>query len=163
MPATGRMYTCVFQAVSVSAQQDLFELQPADDKPIRIHAIYISQSGTADFGDSQEEGLRIAIIRGHTTSGSVGGTNPTPRPLNRTDVAAGFVCEINNTTIASVGTPIQMHEECWNVRVPYVYLPTPEMRIEASQADTTIVVRLLTTPADAISTTSGTIYVEELG
>jgi len=156
------MYTVVFQAVSVSAQQDLFEITPADDKPVRIHAIRLSQSGTADFGDAQEEGLRVACIRGHSTGGS-GGSAPTPRPTNRSDAAAGFTAEVNNTTIASVGTPLQLDESCWNVRMPGDFIWTPETRLEASQADTTIVMRLLTTPADAISTVSGTLYVEELG
>src|SRR3990167_5918895 len=131
MPAHGRIYTVVGQSVNLPATNafDLVEITPADDKPIRLHAFFLGQSGSADFGDAQEEGLRIAIIRGHTTSGS-GGSAPTPRPLNRSDAAAGFTAEVANTTIASVGTTHQLHEDCWNVRTPYIYMPTPEMRPE---------------------------------
>jgi hypothetical protein len=144
--------------VAVVAQQDLFYIAPADDKPIRFHAIFLAQ-GT-EIGDAMEEMLRIAIIRGHATVGS-GGTAPTPAPLAlSTELAAGFVARVNDTTIASAGTAQTLHEDYWNIRMPYLYIPTPEIRPGCSQGNTTIVVRLLTTPADSI-TMSGTLYVEE--
>jgi hypothetical protein len=157
-----RLYTVIFENVSISAAQDLFELTPADDKPIELAGLYISNvGGTADAGDAQEEILRWAIISGHTTSGS-GGTAPTPnKAKSRADAAAGFTAEVNNTTIASAGTPLTLHADGWNVRIPGgAWIVPPEMRIGASQADTTIVVRLLSTPNDAISV-SATLYVLE--
>ena len=36
MATTGRTYSVIFSAVAVSAAQDLFELSPADDKPVEI-------------------------------------------------------------------------------------------------------------------------------
>lgn len=156
----GRCYTVAFDNVAVAAAQDLFELTPADDKPVRILGWNLSNvGGAADAGDAQEEFWRLSIVRGHTTGGS-GGSAPTPQPANRNDAAAGFAAEVNNTTIASTsGTTIWAGGH--NIRVPDVFwLPDP-IQITASQADTTIVVRLLSTPADAVSM-SGCLFVEEL-
>lgn len=153
----GRIYTVVFSAVAVSAAQDLFEITPADDKPVEIVGIELGQS--SDSGDAQDEQLQISIIRGHTTSGS-GGSAPTPSPLSPADAAAGFTAEANNTTTASAGTTATLHTGCWNVRAGYINWFPEGMRPTASQANTTIVVRQ-TAPADAI-TMSGTLYVREL-
>lgn len=153
----GRMYSVTFENVAVSAAQDFFELTPADDKPIAIHAIYLSQS--TELGDAAEEQLRVQIIRGHTTSGS-GGSAPTPAPMDPAGAAAGCAAEVNNTTIASTGTTTALHSECFNVRSGWMFIPTPECRPKASQANTTIVVRLLAAPSDQV-TMGGTLYFEE--
>lgn len=157
----GRMYFVPFENVSVSAAQDFWELQPADDKPVKIWGWTLANvGGTADAGDAQEETLRLSIVRGHTTSGS-GGSSPTVSPCNRNDASAGFTAEVNNTTIASTaGTTIHAGVP-FNVRIGGDYWFTPEFAPTASQADTTIVVRLVAAPADAVSM-SGTLYVEEL-
>src|SRR5262245_62047363 len=155
-------YTVVFENVTVSASQDLFELTPADDKPVRLRGLVLSNvGGIADAGDAQEELLRLLVRRGHSTGGS-GGTAPTSRPLDPKQQAYAGTSEVNSTTIASAGTAIDLHADGWNVRVPYVFWwSEAELRPQASQADVTIVVRLLSTPADGISV-SGTLYFEEL-
>jgi hypothetical protein len=154
----GRKYSVTFENVSVSAAQDLFEITPADDKPLKILGFELANVG-ADVGDAQEEMWRIAVIRGHTTGGS-GGSTPTPVPLDPNDAAAGFAAEVNNTTIASNGTTTTPHATGFNVRIPTPYIYTPEQVIKASQANTTIVIRLLSTPTDAVSL-SGTLWLEE--
>lgn len=154
----GRIYTVIFSAVSVSAAQDLFELTPADDKPVEIVGIELGQS--SDSGDAQDEQLQLSIIRGFTTSGS-GGTTPTPQPVaSSIDAAAGFTSEVNNTTLANTGTTGTLWTSCWNVRAGYINWFPEGLRPAASQANTTIVVRQ-TAPADAI-TMSGTLWVREL-
>lgn len=154
----GRIYAVEFEGQAVSAQVDFFEIQPADDKPCIIHALYLSQS--SDVGDSAEEILRVQIIRGHTSSGS-GGSSYTPRALNPDDAAAGFTAETLNTTIASAGTTNNLHSEAFNIRTGLAYIPTPETRPMAKQGNTTLVVRLMAAPADAL-TMSGTLIVEEV-
>lgn len=155
-----RFYTVAFEGVAVTATQDFFELTPGDDKPIAICGLFIGQ--TSDFGDAQDEILRYQIVRGNSTSGSGGGTNPTPRPLNPSDAAATFTCEINNTTPASAGTPVILHTNTFNVRVgENLWLPAG-MWWGASQANTTLCVRLATAPADSL-TVSGLAYVAEFG
>lgn len=153
----GRLYTVVFSAVAVSVAQDLFEITPADDKPVRLHGIMLSQN--TDVGDAQDEVLRWQVIRGFTTSGS-GGTAPTPTPLSSIDTAAGFTAEVNNTTVATTGTTTTLHTDGFNVRAGLLFWWPPECRPAASQANTTIVVRI-PAPTDSI-TMDGTLYVEEL-
>jgi len=152
-----RMYSVVFDNTTVSAAQDLFEITPADDKPIAIHALFLSQS--SEVGDNQEEFLRVEIIRGHTVGGS-GGDTPTPIPLGPIDTAAGFAAEANNTTIATVGTPVILHAESFNERSGLQLIFTPETRPYCSQGQTTILHVQRTAPGDALSM-DGTLYVEE--
>lgn len=152
-----RLYTVSFSAVTVSAAQDLFELTPADDKPVRLHGITVGQ--TSDSGDAQDEQVQWTVIRGHATSGS-GGAAATPQPVNSSiDTAAGFTAEVNNTTVASAGTGVTLHTGAFNVRAGLEYWWPPECRPGASQANTLLVVRV-TVPVDAL-TMSGTLYVEE--
>lgn len=152
-----RIYTVEFSGVSVSAAQDFFEILPATQKPCQVTGIHLFQS--SDVGDSEEEILRCRVIRGHTTSGS-GGTAPTPRPRDSNDVAAGFSSEVNNTTIASAGTAVNLMSFNFNVRVGYeLWLPNGhEFRVQNAEL---LVVRLLAAPADAV-TMAGTLFVEEL-
>jgi hypothetical protein len=154
-----RVYTVTFQAVAMTASQDLFEITPGDDKPVQFLGVFCGNS--TDFGDAQDENLRWSVIRGFTTSGS-GGTAPTPRPTKRSDSAAGFASEVNNTTKATTGTTHTLHADAFNVRAGLAHWWTPETVPEASQADTTMVLRLESTPADSI-TFDGTLYVAEFG
>lgn len=154
----GRVYSVVFEGVAVSVAQDLFELSPADDKPIRLLGLFISQH--TEVGDAAEEMLRISIIRGKTTSGS-GGSAATPTPIDPSDVAAGFSAEVNNTTVATNGTVTVIHAESFNERTGLAMFWTPETAPKANQGNTTLVVRLLDAPGDSV-TMNGTLYVEEL-
>lgn len=159
-----RIYTVTFENVSVSAAQDLFEIQPADDKVCYFLGFSLSNvGGTADAGDAQEELLRLNVrrIAATATSGS-GGTAPTPRLIAPSGAAAGFTAEVNNTTVAtSSGTIEDIHCDGWNVRVPYRYEWQPECRPAFIQS-VFGVVRLVAAPADAVSV-SGTLYVGEVG
>jgi len=152
------LYTAIFNAVTVTAQQDLFELNVPTDAIVLIHAIELSQS--SEIGDAQEEGLNLLMKRGATTSGS-GGTVPTSQPLETGSSAFGGTVEVNNTTKATAGTIVTLRAENWNVRMPYLWLPTPEMRFILGPSSR-FTVELATTPADAI-TMSGTLTFEELG
>ena len=153
----GRVYSVEFENVGVTAAQDFFEITPGDDRPIEIIGIELSQS--SDVGDAAEEILRYRVIRGHTTSGS-GGSAPTPRPLDARDSAAGFTAEVNNTTIASAGTGVNLHSGTFNIRTGLLLWLPPEATWKADQGDTTIVVRLMAAPADSLSM-SGTLYIRE--
>jgi hypothetical protein len=161
--AMGRFYTASFDNVTVSAAQDLFEVTPADDKPIALCGLTLDNvGGTADAADAQEELLRLSIIRGFTSSGS-GGTTPTPAggcPLRFNDTVPGFVTELNNTSLATTGTTHTLMNFGWNVRVPLREFWPEELWPGATQANTTIVVRLVTAPADAVSV-SGTLFLCE--
>lgn len=154
----GRFYTVTFDNVALTTAADLFEITPADDRPVILHALHLSQS--TETGDTAEEMLRINIIRGHTTGGS-GGSSATPVPANPGDAAASFTAETSNTTIASAGTTVTVFSEAFNVRSGMVQVWLPGFQPVVTQANTTLVVRLSSTPADSISF-SGTLFLEEL-
>lgn len=155
----GRVYTVSFAAVAVTAAQDFFEISPTDDKPLEICGLFLGQY--SDSGDAADELLPWSIVRGHTTSGS-GGAAATPRPVRRSTGTVGFAAETNNTTIASAGTGVTIHNDAFNIRAG-VGIWWPEgFEPDCGQGDTTIVVRLLTAPADSL-TMQGTVYVREVG
>jgi len=152
------VYCIDIPSTAITVAVDVVEFQPADDHPLEIVAAFLFQ--TTDFGDAAEEILPLQIIRGFTTSGSVGGTAGTPRPLRR-DGTAQFVHEVVNTTLASVGTSHVLLTDGWNVRMPYVIHPWDwEEFPMASQLDTTMVLRLPSAPIDSI-TIRGSVWVRE--
>lgn len=153
---SGRTYAFTFTG-ALTAAADLFELTPADDKPVEIVSVNIGQ--TSDAGDAQDEMIGFDIIRGHTTSGS-GGSAATPVPLDPADAAAGFSAEVGNTTVASAGTTTTLHSDAFNVRAGYTYIPPLDARPKANQGNTTLVGRL-TAPADSLSY-KATVVVREL-
>ncbi|MHC4635110.1 MAG: hypothetical protein ACYSYU_07895 [Planctomycetota bacterium] len=144
-------------SAAITAAEDLFEIQPADDRPVFIHALYIDQS--TETGDAEEEMLEWAIVRGNTSSGT-GGT-AAEFPLVVGDTASMVIEAGNVTTPASGGTEEVMHRGAFNVRAGLIYIPTPETRIMSTQAQGYLVVRILSTPGDSV-TIKGTIYVEEI-
>lgn len=155
-----RIYTVIFSAVAVTTTVDFFEIRPADDKPVDILGLFIGQS--SDFGDAQAELLPYTVVRGFTTTGS-GGASPTPVPVGSSaGVAAGFTAKTCNTTLATTGTTTTPHSDTFHVASgEKLWLPEG-CEWGCSQADTSIVVRLGTAPADSL-TMSGTLYVKELG
>lgn len=154
----GRNYTVSFTATAATAAVDLFELTPADDKPVLVYGLFIGQS--SDPGDAQAEQTAFRVIRGHTTSGS-GGSAPTPAPVNHA-TASGFTAEVLNTTAATAGTTVDLHADVINWQAGYqVWLPEGS-EWGATQANTTLVIRLAAAPADSL-TVSGTLYVTEMG
>lgn len=95
---------------------DLFYLLPADDKPIRLRGLILSQS--SEVGDAAEENLRITIQRfpATVTVGS-GGSAVTPVTMSSPDAAAGFTARCNDTTVATTsGTAVTHEEFAWNER-----------------------------------------------
>jgi hypothetical protein len=154
-----RVYTVEAEGVAVTAAVDVVELTPGDDKPVQVFGLFMGQS--SDVGDAAEEILRYRVIRGHTTGGS-GGAAPTPRPLDRSGPAAGFAAETNNTTVASLGTTHNLHSDTFNIRVGEKFWWPEGSEPEASQGDTTLLVRLMAAPIDSL-TMSTTAYVREQG
>lgn len=159
MPALGRIYTVDLTPTAVTVAADLIEITPADDKPVRVLSVNLHQ--TTELGDAAEEQISLVWVRGHTTSGS-GGSATTPRPGNQNDAAAGATVETFNTTAASAGTTVNLNRHGWNVRGPLERPYTPEEAPEASQANTTLVLRMAAAPADSV-TIGGSVVFEELG
>lgn len=160
MAAQRGCYTVSFTEQSfttANADYDFFEITPADDTPIEIVAVSIDNK--SEIGDAQAEMISYAIGRGNTTSGN--GTSTTPRPLDPVDGAATFTAETVASTPASSGTFVPLVYGTFHVASGLDKLFPEIMRPKASQANTTLVVRLLTALADD-ATFSGTIWVREL-
>lgn len=154
----GLKYALTFDhTASPAAAFDAFEVTAPSDASVMIHSVFLSQ--TSDMGDSAAESLKVQFIKGYTTSGSVGGT-AVVNPLETQYPAQGSSCEVMNTTVANTGTAVVLHQDGWNIQVPYQYRPTPEERLILSPSQR-LVVRI-GAPADAI-TIGGTLIFEELG
>jgi len=154
-----QMYTVQFNAVAATAQQDFFELTNAATSVLFIHSVELSQS--SDYGDAQDEGLSILMKRGVSTTSGSGGSAPTPAKLETGTTAATATAEVNNTTKQTGGTITTLRADVWSVRAPYLYLPTPEMRIVLAPSER-FTVELATTPADSL-TCNGTLTYERIG
>lgn len=159
----GRIYSVTFQGTVTNAggDQDLIEILPSDDKPIKLRGFSLSQ--ISEVGDTAEEGLRVSVLRmaSAVTSGS-GGSSATPVPMDSADSAAGATCEVNNTTVATTsGATSILGEYGWNIRnSPYeVWYPDERFCPKAKQGEG-LFVRLQTTPADDF-TGCFTFWIEE--
>jgi hypothetical protein len=155
-----RIYSANFENVAVTAAQDFFEILPADDKPVRILEVHITQS--SDSGDAAAEALRGRCRRlpATVTSGS-GGSSVTPTPLDAADTAFGGTCAANHTTQATTsGTGVLLHAEAFNIAVGLhqVWPPGNQPLIRQGEA---FVAELLAAPADSLSM-SGTVLIEEI-
>lgn len=155
----GRSYTVTWDAATaVTTAIDIFEILPADDKPVILDELTIWQ--TTDFGDAQDEVLQVQVIIGYTVSGS-GGAAGTVGRLHAGETAASFTAECRNTTPANTGTPYIVHADGWNVRAPYIWTPVPEWRPIGTQA-IPLYVRLPVAPADSL-TMNAMIKIREIG
>lgn len=160
MAAQRGIYTVQFfeaSIVAASGDYDLFELVPADDRPIELVALFLGNK--SEVGDAQDEMLSYRIVTDNTTSGN--GTSTTPNPLDSRDGAAGFTAETVGSTPASAGTAVILHSDTFNVRAGLQLILPEFMRPKVDQGDTALYVRFPTAAADDL-TLSGTAYVREL-
>jgi len=149
----GRMYSAVFEGITVSIAQDLFELNAPSDAVVVVHEIRISD----DTSEASEQ-LPFTIKRSTGSSGS-GGATVTPEALEVGDAAFGGTVERNNTTRATTVTTLRRLSE--NMLNGVHWLFTPEVRLVISPSGR-IIVGLETAPGSA-RTMSGTIIFEEIG
>lgn len=156
------LFSAAFNAIAVTAAQDVFELVAPATSRILIHQIELGQY--SDFGDAADEILSVLLLRGHTTSGS-GGSTITPRNLETWGRASAIASvERNNTTIAADGTPHLLYATAFNVRAGFFW-PSGSLaslrRPISLEAGDRFCVRI-TAPADEI-TLNGTLIYEETG
>lgn len=152
-----RVYKITIDGVAVSAVQDLFTLLPATNHPLGILGISVDQS--SDYGDAAEELLRYRLIRGCTFPGA-SGTSATPRPDDPGDSAASFTAYTNMLAIGSSGSNVDLWSGAFNIRAGLALWFPPEAVPIAHQGNTSLILRLASAPADAI-TMSATLVVAE--
>jgi len=149
----GRKYTVSFTDVPVSSIQDLFQLE-AITVPVVIHAIFLSQN--SDEGDANAENLTLKFNRVTDAVPDVA----SEVKLDQRDSAALAYLSINVETPLTTGLET-IHSECWNIAIPFIWMPPPELRITVSPSDA-FVLNLPTAPIDSV-TMSGVMYFEEIG
>jgi hypothetical protein len=155
-----RAYTVVFEGVSVSAAQDLFQIKGAAGKLLRIKRVVLNATDTTPPA-AQMIQARMRYLPVTVTDGS-GGTAPTPQPLDPGDAAASFTAKVNNTTQATTnGTAVKLWEGGFYVLagLDYSFAQGREPVVGPSESFT---VEMLSAPSPAIHL-SGTVEVEESG
>jgi hypothetical protein len=162
-----RIYTVPFSGTlaTASGDYDVVALRPAADKPIAIVGLRIGQTGTADFGDAQEEGLSLSIRRfTATVTNGTGGSAVTPVPVDDVDTAAGFTARQFDTAVATTTGTNELKEYLpWNVRnVPSEFWwPDDALAPHCRLAANALILRLEVATADDITTVQGTLWVKE--
>jgi hypothetical protein len=169
----GKMYVLSGSSSSLSGVANLFTIWPTQDRPCILHAIKFSNiGGTHDVGDSGEEILRITYFIGESAmpAGGASGNGiravkrgvaiPAPAwsgtATNATGTAGG-----NRLFMPTTAGGVAFDEDGWNVRVPYLWIPTPEMRFEWTNTDKALSLRLNQQPSDSLDVVI-TVYVEEM-
>lgn len=153
------IYAANFSATAFTTATDIFEMTPAVDRPIVVHGLSLGQ--TTDLSDAAEEVLMIGLYR-DATAGS-GGTANTEYIYTNHSAAATNTCATRTAGTASTGgTLIDIIP--WNIRIPLLWIPIPEMRpkfsnIAAEGPVSTF--RLIAAPTDSI-TVSGVLWWGEL-
>ena len=148
-----RVSTASFTEVAVTAQQDLFQVECLTT-PIAVLGVVLGQ--TSDVGDAVAENLSI-LFRRFT---DVVTNDIAEAQLDLGDAALTADLAINETVELITGTAV-IHADVWNIALPYIWLPPPEMRIVIAIGDG-LAINLNTTPADSL-TMSGTLYLGQQG
>lgn len=152
-----RLYAVTFSAVAVVVAQDLFNLTATANMAFKIHYIELGQK-TLTSWEAKE--IRLRYMPAVVTAGS-GGSAPTPRPINPSDVAATVTAHTNDTAgMTSSGTPYDMLARDWEFLNGFFWMPAPEQR-PIVKPGAGIALELPTAPT-ASMTASGTIVFEEL-
>lgn len=159
----GRIYSVTYNGTITNAggNTDLLELLPADDKPVKLRGMILSQ--ISEVGDAASEGLQITVKRlGATVTGGSGGSAVTPVPVDSADAAAGVAAECNNTTVATTsGATVTLADMGWIIQnSPFDFWWPDERFCPKVKQGEALVVRLETTPADDF-TGSFTFWIEE--
>lgn len=160
----GRIYRVPFAAGTVTnagGNADLWEITPADDKPVHIIGMRLSQ--ISEVGDAAEEGIDITIehLAATVTSGNGTAVTPVPNDPGISDLAAGFAAETNGATVATTsGTKTVMEPLGWNNRNSPFEVWFDKAAAPTARQASALVVRMNTTIADDM-TFEGCLFVEE--
>lgn len=153
----GRKYRVSFEEITVTAVQDLFEINGAAGKMLAIRRVAIGASNQAPT--AQMLSLRARFLPATVTSGS-GGAAGTIGKTDPGDATASFTAEVNNTTKATTGgTAVVLGEYGVHVNAGYDEEFARPPIVGPSQA---FVFELLAAPTGTLKL-SGTIEVEEIG
>ncbi len=155
-----RSYTVVFDNVTVTAAQDLFQIKGAAGKILKIKRCWVGPTNTT-LVTAQSLRTRCRFLPATVTDGS-GGSTPTPQKVDPGDAAASFTALANNTTQASSsGTAVVIATSGDHIYAGnrYDFRQGAEPTVGPSESFT---FELLSTVSGTVAL-SGTIEVEEHG
>lgn len=153
-----RDYTIEFEKVSVSAAQDLFQINGASGKMVQLISFNCDDVDTTAPQDQQLV-FRCRFLPATVSNGS-GGSTPTPQKVDPGDANASLTALCNNTSKATTnGTAVVIWEGGANVKAGIEKFFPAKPLIGPSEA---VVIELITAPATTL-TMSGTAWVREYG
>jgi len=148
-----RVYTADFVEITVSAQQDLFQIE-ALTTPVVLLGVVLGQTNIVTDANAEIWSILLRRFTDDVTNDIV------EAKLDLGDAALLCDLAINETTELVAGTEV-VHADTWNLALPFIYEPPPEKVITIQIGDG-LAVNLNTTPAGS-TTVSGTIYLGQAG
>jgi len=151
-----RVYTAnISNKTFTNAQpKDIFEINANTNSSVHLLSFRLWQTGTADYGDAQAEGLPITFSRSTGASGATNGSGGglvTARPHDNSEQkfsnAGGSVETLNNTRATALTT---VYVDGWNVQQGFYYAPIPEERFIIPKAGR-FVISLPSAPSDSLA------------
>lgn len=142
----GRIYTVADDADAVTAATDAAQGTVTADVPVVLHLLEILQ--TTDLGDAAEEIIKIGVYRG-VTAGTGGGTPAETNLVDNDNAAATNSVLTWNTSASTGGTLLWIIG--WNVRIPTVWAPTPELWPKIASDEDPYTFRLVSAPTDSLT------------
>jgi hypothetical protein len=154
-----RIYRVTFEAVAVSAAQDLVQIIGASGVMVRIRRCWVGATDTT-LPTNQQISLRCRFLPATVTNGS-GGSAPTPQKVDPGDAAAAATAKTNSTTPATTsGTAVVLDEQGTNL---YAGLDISYVGAgPCVPASTAFVFELLSTVSGTVHL-SGGVEFEEIG
>lgn len=129
---------------------DLLELTPADDKPIKLARLILSNG--SELGDAAEEQLRITVRRlgAAVTSGS-GGAAPAIEAPDSQFTPALAAEAFNDSVATTTGANDILADFYWNVRMRDEFVWPEEKRQPTARGSEVLVIRCESTAADDLT------------
>lgn len=150
-----------FTLTNAGGNADLCEVRPADDKPLRLVGLILSQ--TSEVADAAEEIIEIQVLRLPATFTSSNGSAATITATKRRDVGNNsFAAEYNGATVATTsGTIAYLEDFAWNIRSAPLekYWDNPAAQYDFVEGEG-LIIRCVSTVADDV-TFMITVIVEE--
>ena len=156
----GRFYTIETGFQTVSAAQDLLEIQLPSSVVAILHSIAIDQSSDVSSADAKKQ--QILLKRGIGATSGSGGGSATISKHQTGDASSGLTAERNNTSqaVAGGGSLATVGSFVWDVLAGLEHTPIPELRMAFSPSE--YIVLATDAPADAV-TANARIVLELLG
>ena len=153
-----RLYSVQFQNVAVAAVQDLFQINGAASRTLRVLRVEVGATDTS-LPTSQMVSYSASWFAAAVTPGS-GGTTPTPQKTDPGDAAPTFTAAANNTTGASTsGATAIVWSGAQHIYNGLDETFTQPVLVGPGEA---FVLKLLSSVSGTVHR-SGTVWVEEIG